>query len=190
MKVSREEKAEHREQIIAVAAKRFREKGFDGISVSDLMKEAGLTHGGFYGHFSSKEELMALAVQRALRETGERWEKVMESAPDRPLEALAQYYLTPKHQAHPETGCLLAALGGELSRQPEAVKKAVMEEQQRLLAVIAKAVPGRTKAAKRKQAIGVLARLVGAMILARSVPDAALSAEILEASSAGVLNAA
>lgn len=75
MKVNKQKVAEHREQIIAAAAKRFREKGFDGISVADLMKEAGLTHGGFYGHFRSKEELMGLASQHALRETANMWKR-------------------------------------------------------------------------------------------------------------------
>src|ERR1700761_5918015 len=122
MKVSKLEKAEHREQIIAAAARQFREKGFDAIGVSDLMKEVGLTHGGFYGHFSSKEELVALAVQRAFQETIARWEKVMAETPDRPLDSFTEYYLTPKHRSRPESGCVLAALGSDLSRQPEMVK--------------------------------------------------------------------
>jgi len=188
MKVSKRKVAEHREQIIAAAAKRFREKGFDGISVADLMKEAGLTHGGFYGHFSSKEELMGLASQRALRETAKMWEKVIEEAPDKPLEALAKFYLSPKHQSHPETGCLFAALGSELARQPRSVKEAVREEQLAIFDLISRVVPGRTKAARRKQAIIVLAGLIGGMVLARSVSDAALSEEILKTVSASVAN--
>jgi TetR/AcrR family transcriptional regulator, transcriptional repressor for nem operon len=183
MKVTRQEKSEHRERIIAAASRRFREKGFDGISVADLMKEVGLTHGGFYGHFSSKEELMALAAQHAIRETGARWKQVMDASPDRPLEAFVEYYLTAKHQAHPGTGCLLAALGSDLARQPDSVKAAVMEETQHLLDLLATVVPGRTKAAKRKQAIAVLSQIVGALILARSVCDPEKSAEILRASS-------
>ena len=188
MKVTKQKMAEHREQIITAAAKRFRQKGFDGIGVADLMKEVGLTHGGFYGHFASKEELIGLASQRALRETTEKWEKVIEEAPERPLEAFARSYLSKRHQMHPETGCLLAALGSELDRQPRSVKDAVMEEQLIIFDLLSHAVPGRTKAAKRKQAIVVLAGLIGGMVLARSVPDAALSEEILETVSSAIPN--
>ena len=188
MKVSKQKVAEHREQIITAAAKRFREKGFDGISVADLMKEAGLTHGGFYGHFSSKEELMGLASQQALRETAQKWEKVIREAPNKALEALAKFYLSAKHQAHPETGCLFATLGSDLARQPSSVKEAMMGEQLAALDVISRVVPGRTKAARRKQAISVLAGFIGGMVLARSVSDAALSEEILKTVSASIAN--
>jgi len=188
MKVSKQKAAEHRKQIIAAAANKFREKGFDGISVADLMKEAGLTHGGFYGHFSSKQELMGLASRQALRETANKWEKVIGEAPDKPLEALAKSYLSARHHSHPETGCLFAALGSDLARQPNSVKEAVMEGQLAIIDVISRVVPGKTKAARRKQAVAVLAELIGGMVLARSVSDAALSEEILKAVSASVAN--
>jgi TetR/AcrR family transcriptional regulator, transcriptional repressor for nem operon len=188
MKVSKQKMAEHREQIIAAAAKRFRENGFEGISVADLMKEVGLTHGGFYGHFSSKEELIGEASKRALREMAKKWEKVIEEAPNKPLEVLAKYYLSPRHQAHPETGCLLAAIGSELGRQSPSVKEKVMEEQLVILDLFSRIVPGRTTAAKRKRAIVAYAELIGGMILARSVPDAALSEEILKTVSAALAN--
>jgi TetR/AcrR family transcriptional regulator, transcriptional repressor for nem operon len=187
MKVSKAEKAEHRDQIIAAAARAFREKGFDGISVADLMKEAGLTHGGFYGHFASKEELVGLAAQRALRDTKARWIRIMEAAPDHPLEALTRYYLSARHRAHPESGCLLSALGSELARQPREVRELVTEEQEQLLSVIGSVVPGATDAARRREAISVLAQLVGGMVLARNAPDKELSDEILEATTAGVV---
>lgn len=187
MKVSKQKMAEHREQIIAAAAKRFRENGFDGISVADLMKEAGLTHGGFYGHFSSKEELVGEASKRALRETAEKWAKVIEEAPDKPLDALAKYYLSARHQAHPGTGCLFASLGSELGRQSRSVKEKVMQEQL-ILDLFSRIVPGKTAAAKRKRAIVAYAELIGGMILARSVPDAAFSEEILKTVSAALAN--
>jgi len=187
MKVSKQKVAEHREQIITAAARRFRENGFDGISVADLMKEVGLTHGGFYGHFSSKEELIRLASQRALRETAQRWEKVMEESPDNPFEAFAKYYLSHRHQSHPETGCPLAALGSDIARQPRSVKEAVTEEQQAIIDLLSRFAPGRTKSLRRKQAISFLARLVGGMILARSAPDGVFSEEILNTVSASVV---
>jgi TetR/AcrR family transcriptional repressor of nem operon len=186
MKVSKQRMAEHREQIIAAAADRFREHGFDGISVADLMKEVGLTHGGFYGHFSSKEELVALASLRAMSSTAIKWQKVIDEAPGDPLAALAKSYLSPRHHGHPETGCLFAALGSELARQPSSVRDAVTEGQETFFDLLACIVPGRTKAARKKRAIITLASLVGGMILARSVSDPKLSQEILEAVAASI----
>jgi TetR/AcrR family transcriptional repressor of nem operon len=186
MKVSRQEMAQHREQIIEAAAQRFRQKGFDGVGVVDLMKEIGLTHGGFYGHFASKEELVGVALQRALGETVSKWEKVIREAQGDPLEALAKHYLSTRHLEHPESGCLFAALGGELGRQPTAVKNAAMEGQSQLIELLSRLVPGRTKATRRKKAIAVLAEMIGGMILARSVPDPELSQEILRTVAATV----
>jgi TetR/AcrR family transcriptional repressor of nem operon len=186
MKVSKQRMAEHREQIIAAAADRFREHGFDGISVADLMKEVGLTHGGFYGHFSSKEELVALASLRAMSSTAIKWQKVIDEAPGDPLTALAKSYLSPRHHDHPETGCLFAALGSELARQPSSVRDAVTEGQETFFDLLARIVPGRTKAARKKRAIITLASLVGGMILARSVSDPKLSQEILDTVAASI----
>ena len=91
MKVSKETMAEHREWIITAAARRFREHGFDGVSVADIMKEVGLTHGGFYGHFSSKDELVALASLRAMTEAIAKWQKVIDEAPGDRLETLVDF---------------------------------------------------------------------------------------------------
>ena len=186
MKVTKQKMAEHRERIIAVATRRFRKNGFDGIGVADLMKEAGLTHGGFYNHFSSKEELIGLASQRALRETAEKWEEVIDEARGNPVKALAKHYLSERHQSHPESGCMFAALGSELARQPRSVKEKVMQEELNIIDLLARLLPGRTAAAKRKQSIIMLAGLVGAMVLARSVPDLALSRKILTTMSAAI----
>src|SRR5688500_1127123 len=98
MKVSKEQAAQHRERILEAAAQRFRERGFEGIGVADLMKEAGLTHGGFYGHFSSKEDLIAEASARALAQSLARWGKVADRASGDPLSALAGAYLATRHR--------------------------------------------------------------------------------------------
>src|SRR5438270_11833799 len=111
MKVSREQAARTRERIIETAARRFRERGYEGIGVADLMKEAGLTHGGFYGHFASKEELIAEASARALTESLARLSDIAERAHDDPLSAMADAYLSSGHRDDPGDGCLLAALG-------------------------------------------------------------------------------
>src|SRR3954453_16767615 len=98
MKVTREQAARNRERIVEAAAQRFRERGFEGIGVADLMKEAGLTHGGFYGHFSSKEDLIAEASGRALSQSLARWGKLADRALDDPLSAVAGAYLSSRHR--------------------------------------------------------------------------------------------
>jgi len=180
MKVSKEMMAEHREQIIAVAARRFRERGFDGISVADLMKEVGLTHGGFYRHFSSKDELIAIASLRAISDTIAKWRAVTEDAQGDRLEAMVNYYLSMLHHDRPGTGCLLAAVGADLSRQPSAVKNAVTVGQRLCIDFLSGIAPGKTKALRRKQAIIALASIVGGMTLARMTSDNELRVEILE----------
>jgi TetR/AcrR family transcriptional repressor of nem operon len=124
MKVSREQAAQNRERIIEAAAQLFRKRGFDGIGVADLMKEAGLTHGGFYGHFASKEDLIAEASARALTDSVAVWSKLADRASGDPLSAVAGAYLTSRHRDNPGAGCLLAALGPDVARQGPAVRRA------------------------------------------------------------------
>jgi TetR/AcrR family transcriptional repressor of nem operon len=189
MKVSREQAAEHRERILAAAAQRFRERGFEGIGVADLMREAGLTHGGFYGHFSSKEDLIAEASARALAQALARWEKLVDRASDDPLAAVAGAYLTSRHRDNPGGGCVLAALGPDVSRQGPAVRHSVTGYVRSACDLLAKLVPGKSKAARRQKAISTWATLVGAMVIARAVDDRALSQEILDAGLASVKGA-
>src|SRR5918993_3402176 len=165
MKVTREQAALNRERILEAAAELFRERGFDGIGVADLMKEAGLTHGGFYGHFSSKEELIAEASARALAGSLAVWSKLAERAPDDPLSAVAGAYLTSGHRDNPGAGCLLAALGPDVSRQGPLVRRAVTGHLRSAIDLLTKLVPTRSKAARRQKAISTCATLVGAMVL-------------------------
>lgn len=181
MKVSKEKMAEHREKIIASAAKRFRERGFEGIGVAELMKEAGLTHGAFYGHFASKEELVELAMERAFRDSNAKWEKVIAEAEGDPLQALGEFYLSLRHWKNAGTGCIFPSLGGEITRQPTRVQNAVTEGLQRFLGLLGGAIRGQTEETRRRKAIAAYASMVGGMVLARSTKDPALSAEILEA---------
>ncbi|MCL4182226.1 MAG: TetR/AcrR family transcriptional regulator [Burkholderiaceae bacterium] len=180
MKVTREEATRNRERIIDAAARLFREKGFDGIGVADLMKEVGLTHGGFYGHFASKDDLEVQACARALARSLSLWKKRSDAAPDDPLSAITDAYLTARHRDDPGAGCLLAALGPDLSRRGPGVRRAVTEYLDSAFGLLAKLVPGRSKAARRRKAIGTYASLVGALVLARAVDDDALSREILD----------
>jgi TetR/AcrR family transcriptional repressor of nem operon len=180
MKVSKEVMAEHKEQIIAAAARRYRERGFDGISVADLMKEVGLTHGGFYRHFASKGELTALSALRAVSETIIEWRKIADNATGDRLEAIVHYYLSLRHHDHPETGCLAAALGCELSRLPSSVKDAVTDGERQMIDFLTGLAPGKTKALRRKRAIVAFASMVGGMTLARMTSDGELRREILK----------
>lgn len=184
MKVSKEQMADNRERILDTAAQLFREKGFDGIGVADLMKSAGLTHGGFYGHFASKDDLMAQATERALGRLQSAWAQLARDAADQgqePLAAIEAAYLSTRHRDAPGQGCLLAALGGDAARQGPAVRQAVTEGVRKQVEGLATLVPGRTKAAKRQRALADYASLVGAMVLARAVDDEDLSNEILRA---------
>jgi TetR/AcrR family transcriptional regulator, transcriptional repressor for nem operon len=186
MKVSREQAIQNRKRIVEAAAQLFRERGFAGIGVADLMKEAGLTHGGFYGHFSSKEDLIAETSAHALMQSLALWGKLAERAPDDPLSAIAGVYLTSRHRDDPGTGCLLAALGPDVSRQGQAVRHAVTDHVRSAFELLAKLVRGKSKAARRQKAISTYATLVGAMVMARAVEDRALSQEILDAGLASV----
>jgi TetR/AcrR family transcriptional repressor of nem operon len=180
MRVSKEVTADHREQIIAVAARRFREHGFEDISVAELMNEAGLTHGGFYRHFSSKEELIAISALRAVSETIARWRTIADIATGDRLEAIANSYLSLRHHDHPETGCLMAALGSELTRQSPSVKEAVTAGEHQMIDFLSGVAPGKTKALRRRQAVIAFASMVGGITLARITSDGELRREILK----------
>jgi TetR/AcrR family transcriptional regulator, transcriptional repressor for nem operon len=185
MKVSREQAAQNRERVVEAAARLFRERGFE-VGVADLMKEAGLTHGGFYGQFSSKEDLIAEASARALARSLALWRELAEQASGDPLSAIAGVYLTSRHRDSPGEGCLLAALGPDVSRQGPAVRRTVTDYVRSTVDLLAKLVPGKSKAARRQKAITTYATLVGAMVMARAVDDRALSQEILAAGRASV----
>jgi TetR/AcrR family transcriptional repressor of nem operon len=190
MKVSREQAAANRERIVEVAGKLFRERGFDGIGVADLMKAAGLTHGGFYGHFKSKDDLAAQACGRVLAHSSQRWVRRAEvSAGDARAELIKQY-LSEAHRDASGSGCVLAALGSDAGRQGRAIRHALTEGLGSLVGVLTKLAPGRSRAAKRKQALADMAQMVGAVVLARAVDDPALSKEILDAAIADRVTAA
>ena len=181
MKVTKEQAAQNRERIVEVAAQLFRQRGFEGIGVADLMKQAGLTHGGFYGHFSSKDDLIAEASARALTRSLALLSNLPERASGDPLSAIAGAYLTSKHRDDPGTGCLLAALGSDVPRQGPAVRRAVADHVRAAVELLTKLIPGKSRGARRQKAISAYATLVGAMVLARAVDDRDLSQEILDA---------
>jgi len=180
MRVSRVEAAQNRERIIEVAAKLFRERGFDGIGVVDLMKSAGLTHGGFYGHFASKEDLMAQACARALEGSLDALHQVAERGGGNALSAVASAYLSPAHRDRPGEGCVLAALGAEAARHGSPVRSAFTRGVRSALDMLTRLVPGTSERVKRERALATYASMIGALVLARAVDDPELSEEVLQ----------
>jgi TetR/AcrR family transcriptional repressor of nem operon len=181
MRVSREKAAEHHERIIDAAGALFRAKGFGGIGVADIMKAADLTHGGFYGHFTSKDDLIAQASRRTMARAATNWTKLVEAMPDKRYAALLKHYLSPRHRDDPSQGCAFAALGNDAARSGKFVRKAFAEGLAPLLDILAQSIPGRSKTARRRKAVAAMATLVGALTLARAVEGTPLSDELLDA---------
>jgi TetR/AcrR family transcriptional repressor of nem operon len=188
MKVSREQAAQNRERVVETAARLFREHGYDGIGVADLMKGAGLTHGGFYGQFASKEELLAEACERALQVSVQRWQDAARRAPEQALDSIARSYLSDDHRRHPGTGCALTSLGADVARLGPKARAALTAGARGQLAVLEQLVPGESAQQKRQRALAVYAGMVGAVTLARAVDDETLARDILQAQLAQLLD--
>ena len=179
MRVTREQAAAHRQKILDVAGTAFRERGFEGIGVADIMKRAGLTHGGFYGHFGSKEALAAETCARVLDSEG--WTERLAGTPNPSFGAVVRGYLTRRHRDDPGHGCLFAALGSDVVRQPRSVRRAFTEGLRSRVEALQELLPGRSAAARRKKVLATMAGLVGALVLSRAADDPKLSDDILEA---------
>lgn len=171
MKVSREQMAENRRRILDVASRLFKDKGFDAVSVAQVMKAAGMTHGGFYGHFSSKDDLVAQTLAQAL---------AADSIGDGDFSSFVRSYLAPRHRDSPGHGCPTAGLAAAIRHQTPAAKAAMTEGLRSQIARIEQALPGEDAAEKRRAAIGSWSAMVGAVILSRAIDDSELSDEILE----------
>lgn len=187
MKVSREEAAANRERIVEAASRLFREHGFDGVGVADIMKDAGLTHGGFYGHFDSKEKLAAEACCRAGTRAAENWARIGDEAGDNGFEALLKYYLSDSRLDAAGTGCMFVSLASDASRHGRPMREAFEKGFNALIGALARLLSGRSKADVRKKAIAAFSEMVGAVVLARSVSDHALAREILATTKADLL---
>jgi TetR/AcrR family transcriptional regulator, transcriptional repressor for nem operon len=181
MRVSREKFAQNREKIIEVAGELFREKGFDGIGVAEIMKAAGLTHGGFYGHFESKDQLACEASKNLATRTQARWKALVDSAPAAPLEALLDHYLSRNNVVERGTGCVFASLTQEVSRHGPAMQEAFTGGLMALAGILEEIVPGETPEERRRRALASLSSMMGAVILARAMDDPALADEFLAA---------
>ena len=173
MKVSKDQVAEHRAKIMAVAANLFRQRGFDDVTVADVMGAAGLTHGAFYRHFASKEALIAESVGQALPQAPDTAE------PRRPAAEFADGYLSVRHRDNRGNSCLFSSLGTEAARGSADLRQRMTEAVHRRINHLSVEAEGSTPKEKRRAAIAAWAAMVGAMVLARLVDDDALSKEIL-----------
>lgn len=166
-----------RERILEAAAEELRRHGLSGIGIPALMKRAGLTHGAFYAHFPSRDALVAEAIRTAAAATAD--DPLADALP---LEQSLAHYLSAEHLAHPERGCVIAALGGEGSRQPPPVRSAFAAAARGLLAAIERKLHPRQPAPElSEEALRLASAMVGAVVLARLVDDPALCRRLLDA---------
>lgn len=182
MKVSREQAERNRERVVDAASRRFREQGFDGASIVDIMRDSGLTHGGFYKQFESKDGLAAEACALSLDRSARHWRAIADKAGAEALDAIATDYLSARNRDLPAKGCALIAMGADAARKGDGLAEAYRHGVEALAAVLEEA------GEDREQALARLSQLVGAMVLARAVKDEALSDEIMLAARAALDN--
>ena len=161
---------------------RLREKGAHGIGVADLMKEAGLTHGGFYAHFDSREALVIEAFNYAMDRSTGRWRKLAEQAPpEKRFATIVESYLTASHRDDPGHGCAVPTLGPEIARESAKTRKAFSARLDEMIDMMADQAPELPRKVARQQATAALATMAGALVLARVAGNGEFSNEILEA---------
>jgi TetR/AcrR family transcriptional repressor of nem operon len=191
MRYSREHKLETHARIVKKASVRLREKGAHGIGVADLMKEAGLTHGGFYAHFDSRDALVIEAFAYAMDRSTERWRKLAETTPpEKRLAAIVDSYLTTVHRDDPGHGCAVPTLGAEIARESPKTRKAFAAKLQQMIEMLADQIPEVPRKAARKQAMAAVATMMGTLVLSRIAGSGEFSDEILGAGRDAVLERA
>lgn len=180
MRVSREQAEKNRITVLKSASRLFRDRGFDGVGIADIMRAAGLTHGGFYGQFGSKEHLAIEASARIFGATCKKWEKITSEAEADAVDALADFYLSAEHRNARADGCPIAALATDAARSGPELQAAFHDGITGHLEILTRACAERGDAEPREAALATLASLVGAVILSRAVGDAPLGTEILD----------
>jgi len=175
-------KEQTHDRILKTASRAIRRKGYGGIGVADIMKEAGLTHGGFYAHFASKTDLLAEVADRTGADSLGRLGRIADRAPEgEALAAIVDAYLSDQHVESPETGCPVAALGSELARQEPPVRRAATRRMKEVIDLLGRQLPGWAAGEDRGQALAAYCTLVGALTIARAVDDPALSRAVRDA---------
>jgi TetR/AcrR family transcriptional regulator, transcriptional repressor for nem operon len=182
MRYSREHKLETHERIVRKASIRLRQRGAHGIGVADLMKDAGLTHGGFYAHFDSRDALVIEAFTHAMDRSTEHWRKLAEQTPrEKRFATVVSTYLTSLHRDNPGQGCTIPALGAEIARESSKTRKIFAGRLERMIDVLAELIPNLPRKAARKKAMAAIATMMGTVVMARIAGTSGFSDEILGA---------
>jgi TetR/AcrR family transcriptional repressor of nem operon len=191
MRYSKEHKQETHARIVKKASVRLREKGAHGIGVADLMKEAGLTHGGFYAHFDSREALVIEAFAYAMDRSVEHWRKIAaETPPEKRLATIVDSYVSTVHRDDPGRGCAVPTLGAEIARESAKTRKAFAAKLEQLIDVMADQILDVPRKTARKHAMGTLATMMGTLVMSRVAGSGELSDEILASGREAVLGRA
>jgi len=189
MRYSREHKLETRARIVRKASVRLREKGAHGVGVADLMKDAGLTHGGFYAHFDSREALVIEAFTHAMDRSTEGWRKLAEKTPpEKRLAMVVNSYLTPLHRDDPGHGCAIPALGAEIARENSKTRRVFAGRLEQMIDMLAQQIQRVPRKAARKKATSAIATMMGTLVMARIAGTGEFSDEILTAGREAVLD--
>ena len=188
MRYSKEHKQETHARIVKKASVRLREKGAHGIGVADLMKEAGLTHGGFYAHFDSREALVIEAFGYAMDRASEHWRNMTaEIPPEKRLSTIVESYVSAAHRDDPGRGCAVPTLGAEIARESAKTRKAFAAKLDQMIDMLADQMQDVPRKAARKQAMATLATMIGTLVLSRIAGTGEFSDEILGAGREAVL---
>ena len=182
MRYPAHQKQETRERIVRAASRHFRGRGGEGVAIADLMGKLNLTHGGFYKHFDSKEQLFAEAVAKSFEDV-RAWfaEAVVKAQPGGELRVLIEQYLSLEHCANPDSGCPLAALASEIPRYPRAVRVKIDLAMRDHLKKVSEFLPGATEKDRQRNCLVLLSGMSGALTLARTVADKEMRQSILQA---------
>ncbi len=171
-----------RSRIVEEASYGLRQSGADGLSVVDLMKLAGLTHGGFYSHFASREDLVVEAFALAMDRTISHWLKLTKGMPvEEHFDVVVAAYLSPAHRDDRARGCVLPSLGTDIARSSPKARRVFARKLDEMIDMFAGMFPGKAPEEARRIATGALATMMGAIVLARAAGDRQLSDDILEA---------
>lgn len=180
MRYRPEHKSEIHQKIVKDASRRVRSEGIAGAAVSTVMKDAGLTHGGFYKHFGSKDDLLLESLRDAFRDISDRLTKAAEqSKPGMAWKTIVKEYLSPGHCDHPEMGCPVAALGSELARAGESMKLRIAEELTQYQSRMLPFMPGRRTVDKERALLAIFSTMIGAIEIARMYPDREMREKVL-----------
>ncbi|MGE0422648.1 MAG: TetR/AcrR family transcriptional regulator [Reyranellaceae bacterium] len=187
MRVSRLQAEENRQKVINVASRLFRERGFDGIGLKDLMESAGLTQGAFYKQFASKDDLVAQASKRALESVSSQWSAAAAANPKNPLSAVVAIFLSTDHREERMDGCPIVALGSDAARQGSDVKASFEAGIREYLELLGRWVGEADGEEPSGKAMAILSTMVGAVVLSRAVNDKRLSKRFLQAAAKSVM---